>query len=605
MRCVQLLLLFILLFSVNCARISPELLQEQEQGQEQGAMAVGTESYVWTTDHLHVGVRWQPFVGRPENNAYDAARPVIAEDSSYAQFWVSWGGVEPTEANKDYENNRSGYLAAIEAAVDACVARGLKVELVLWHCPAWASESGNAGPWKAKAGEYAKFTARLARHFKGRVHAYQMYHEANLKSMLKDGDMDYLMEEVFKKGARAVRQVYTAEPAEPVIISTSGCSPCDTCPVVKGLENTGAAAVHEFYDRLIGDAELMAGVDALNLNVSDHVDGYGNMEGSFITSAWANYDLVRDKLDAAGYSDKKVLASESWVVWDGAPNAMDVSGDGKKDELDAYLKTLTLMGQCLERGLNTMNLPWSDNSSGWAMGLTKRRDYNGRVKVLKPQMVIPASDGGADIVTEKIALHGSDENFVIKPGGGMNFTIADYINPADPNHLHYYVWRWYAQLAGGSDEVIRHALAGEFGNDVTVWGPGYTGPERYRMSSYNRTKGHFTVLLYSGGGAGRYWAKVSIPATIQDGKRYNNADSRQDYRGEGFAEGDPYYAVITTKDISMKDGSDQAVQRIVTKPALVENDTLTAVVDKMNRFTKIEFFKGVPPKVVETNLKDK
>ncbi len=573
--------------------------------QEPGATAVGAESYVWTTDHLHVGVRWQPHGGQPKNNAYDAARPVIAEDSSYAQFWVSWAAVEPTEAHRDYLENSSGYLAAIEAAVDACVARGLKVELVLWHCPAWASVSGNAGPWKAKTGEYAKFTARLARHFKGRVHAYQLYHEANLKSMLEDGDMDYLMEEVFKKGARAVRGVYAAEPAESVIISTSGCSPCDACEVVDGLKETGARAVHEFYDRLIGDAELMAGVDALNLNVSDHVDGYGNMEGSLITSAWANYDLVRDKLDAAGYPNKKVLASESWVVWDGAPNAVDVNGDGKMNEVDAYLKTLTLMGQCLERGLNTMNLPWSDNSSGWAMGLTKRRDYNGRVKELKPEVVIPANDGGADIVTEKVALSGNDADFVIRPGGLENFTIADYINPADPNHLHYYIWRWYAQLAGGSDEVIRHALAGEFGNDVTVWGPGFTGAERYRMSSYNRTKERFTVLLYSGGGAGRYWAKVSIPATIQDGKRYNNGDSRQDYRGEGFAEGDPYYAVITTKDISMEDGSDQSVAQVVTKAALVENDTLTVVVDKMNRFTKIEFFKGVPPEVVATNLKDK
>jgi hypothetical protein len=591
------LLFIVLFFTANCARISPV-----SQGPE--ATAIGSESYDWTTDHLHVGVRWQPHGGLPGNNAYDAARPVIAEDSSYAQFWVSWAGVEPTEAHGNYLENRSDYLAAIETAVDACVAEGLKVELVLWHCPAWASVSGNAGAWEARTGEYAKFTARIARHFKGRVHAYQLYHEANLKSMLQDGDIDYLIEEVFKKGARAVRRVYAAAPAEAVIISTSGCSPCDACEVVGGMKGTGAQAVHEFYDRLIADSKLMAGVDALNLNVSDHVDGYGNMEGSLIASAWANYDLVREKLDAAGYPDKKVLAAESWVVWDGAPSAADVNGDGEKNEVDAYLKTLTLMGQCLQRGLNTMNLPWSDNSSGWAMGLTKRRDYNGRVKLLKPEVVIPANDGGADIVTEKMGLSGNDDNFVIRPGGKENFTVEDYINPSDPNHLHYYIWRWYAQLAGGSDEVIRHALAGEFGNDITVWGPGYTGAERYRIASYNRTKDRFTVLLYSGGGAGLYWAKVSIPATIQNGKRYNNVDSRQDFRGEGFAEGEPYYAVITTKDISMQDGSDQSVERVVAKAAVVENDSLTVVVDKMNRFTRIEFFRGIPPEGVETHSKD-
>ena len=48
------------------------------------------QNYVWTRDHMHVGVRWQPFFGRPLANAYDAKRPVISVASSYAQFWVSW-----------------------------------------------------------------------------------------------------------------------------------------------------------------------------------------------------------------------------------------------------------------------------------------------------------------------------------------------------------------------------------------------------------------------------------------------------------------------------------------------------------------------------------
>ena len=51
--------------------------------------------YVWTTEHMQVGVRWQPFVGRPGNNAYDAQRPVIAQDSSYVQFWMAWPALEP------------------------------------------------------------------------------------------------------------------------------------------------------------------------------------------------------------------------------------------------------------------------------------------------------------------------------------------------------------------------------------------------------------------------------------------------------------------------------------------------------------------------------
>ena len=59
-------------------------------------------------------------------------------------------------------------------------------------------------------------------------------------------------------------------------------------------------------------------------------------------------------------------------------------------------------------------------------------------------------------------------------GQGEIFTIDDYQVPSDPNHLMYYVWQWFAQASGGRDEVIRHALAGEVGNDLIVSGQGVT-----------------------------------------------------------------------------------------------------------------------------------
>ena len=64
------------------------------------------KSYTWTTDHVHVGVRWQPFglVGCDMN---DANRPLISEHSSYVQFWVSWNAAEPTEKSRDYKKHPS------------------------------------------------------------------------------------------------------------------------------------------------------------------------------------------------------------------------------------------------------------------------------------------------------------------------------------------------------------------------------------------------------------------------------------------------------------------------------------------------------------------
>lgn len=544
-------------------------------------------NYEWTTDHLHVGVRWQPY-GLINGDAYDGSRPVIKEDSSYVQFWMSWAGAEEDPENVDYENHMSDYLKAIDDAVNQCVNQGQKVELVFWHCPAWASVSGKRGPYKAKPGEYAKFATRMARHFKGRVDSYQLYHEANLESMLEDGDIDYLMSEVFTKGGKAIRKVYNAAPSKPVLLSPGGTSPCQSCPSLAGLKGSGAVAMADFYDRVIANKEVMALMDALNINVSDHFNGYGMMDGCLISSVWDQHDMVRRKLDAHGYLSKKILAAESWIVWDKSGHAADVNGDGRTDELDAYDKTVTILGKCLERGMNTINLPWSDNESGWSMGLTKRRDYNGRVKKFAPLKVIRANDGGPDILTTKVSIKGDDDTFIVKKAESP-FTVRDYINPRDPNHLHYYIWRWYGQIAGGTDEVVRHTFSGEEGNDLTIWSPGFNGKEAYKLSSWNRTQKKFTVLLYSDGANGKSWAKVTIPSTIQNGRYFNNAQSKLDFRGEGFQDGTKYIARMITKNICRKTGKDIGVFKKEYGPFLVKNGKLNADVEFMNKFTMIEF----------------
>ena len=547
------------------------------------------QEYVWTTDHMQVGVRWQPFSGRPENNSYDARRPVIAQDSSYVQFWMAWPALEPTEVNTDYLSHPSRYFQSMEQAVDACKKLGIKVEFVFFHCPAWASESGVAGGQRPRQGAFPAFVGRIAKYFKGRVDSYQLSHEVNNQGMMKGADVDFLINEIFIRGARAVRQVYEQEPKKPVLISTSGMSPCENCGQIKGLTVKGGRGVNELYDHYVASDDLMKAVDALNLNVSDQNDGYGGMDGSFVSSVWGNYELVRNKLDKAGYHHKSVLSAESWVSWDDGGSAVDVNGDGIRNEKDAFFRTLTIIGNCMERGLNTIQLPWSDNSSGWAMGLTKRRDYNGRIAKIAPELVISASDGGPGIVTQKIGLAGNDEGFQIQPLEGNVFTVDDYINPADPNHLHYYIWRWFSQIAGGPDEVIRHAVAGEVGNDIAVTGSGFTGNERYRIASYNRKEKSFRVLIYASGANGKTFTKVTIPSTIQTGQHSNTGKGLQDFRGEGFHPGQAYQVKIVTKNMSDEDGSDVHQRAINSEQKIVEDGVLTTTVVGVRQFTLIDF----------------
>ena len=554
--------------------------------------------YQWTVDHMQVGVRWQPFSGRPRNNAYDAQRKIIARDSSYVQFWMAWSALEPIEANKDYLSQPSGYLQAIEQAVNACRDYGIKVEFVFFHCPAWASESGISGGQRPRQGTFPAFVGRVAKHFKGRVESYQLSHEVNNQAMMQGADVDFLIKEIFINGAQAVRKVYEEDPELPVLISTSGMSPCENCGQMKGLAAKGGRGVNELYDRYIASRDLMRGVDALNLNVSDQNDGYGGMDGSCVASVWGNYELVRNKLDQAGYHHKSVLSSESWVSWDDGASAVDVNGDGLKNEQDAFARTLTIMGQCMERGLNTMQFPWSDNSSGWAMGLTKRRDYNGRMAIIAPDKVIPSNDGGPDIITQKIRLAGNDDNFQIQTLDGDVFTIDNYINPPDPNHLHYYVWRWFSQIAAGANEVIRHAVAGEFGNDIVVTGRGFTGNERYRISSFNRTEKSFRVLVYASGANGKTGMTVTIPSTIQTGRHSNTGESTVDFRGEGFAPGQSYHAKFITKNISDQDGSESCQRVLNSEITSVKEGVLTVTISNVQKFTRIDFI----PAAVDLNL---
>ncbi len=554
-------------------------------------------AYDWTTDHMQVGVRWQPSSSRPLNNEYELTRPMLAEISSYVMFWVAWQQVEPTLANTDYLQNPSSGLRMFDQVVDGCIRSGLKVEFVFFGVPGWASEIAPNGGKRPKKDHFNAFLTRLAKHFKGRVHSYQLGHETNLKSIMPGADVDFLHDEIFIKGAEAIRKVYDARPRMPVLVSTSGCSPCQGCPVLQGLKGIGGEAVDDFFERLISNRKLMGLVDCLNVNVSDHHDGYGMMDGSFVTSTWGNYDLVRQKMDREGYSQKPIVSAEAWVNWDdGKLGAMelsaDVNGDGRKDEVDGFHKTLTLMGKCMERGMNVMNFLWTDNESPWSMGLTKRRDYNGRVRKLRPDLVIDASDGGPGLITRKVSLRGGDDDFKVADGQGEIFTIEDYLNPSDPNHLMFYAWKWFAQAGGGRDEVIRHALAGERGNDVAVAGPGFTGSERYRVATWNRTQKKFTVLVYASGGNGEKPAKVAIPATIQAGERFNHDASKRDFRGEGFKDGQKYLVRTQTRNISLKDGSDERLQTFELGPFEVEDDQLVVEVPGMDKFTRLDFVLG-------------
>ena len=64
-------------------------------------------------------------------------------------------------------------------------------------------------------------------------------------------------------------------------------------------------AVDDYYNQQIAASEMMKEIDALNMNVSDHFNGYGMMDGEIIPNVWSQYDLVRRKLDQEAFHPKK------------------------------------------------------------------------------------------------------------------------------------------------------------------------------------------------------------------------------------------------------------------------------------------------------------
>ena len=97
------------------------------------------------------------------------------------------------------------------------------------------------------------------------------------------------------------------------------------------------------------------------------------------------------------------------------------------------------------------------------------------------------------------------------------------------------------------------------------------------------------VLIYSGGANGKGFADVTIPSTIQNGVYYNNEHSFTDFRGEGISNGNKYSVQVITKNISRIDGSDQDVSSNTYRNQVVKKGELTARVNRMNKFTFIEF----------------
>lgn len=525
-------------------------------------------SYEATRNHVHVGFRWQPYPNQPKNSEADIERE-LGKVTSYASFWYMSLHTLPQKKNLDYANHPSKDALAIRHAVKLCKARGIKTELVLWQVPLWMNggktypDFNKLPPDEQAIYDMVKATVEW---FGEDVDYYAIFHEANHPKYW-DGSWDELMNLFMLPAARAIRD-YEKETGDIKVVSTAGLSPSRDCK--------------KWYNVQLESAELMGMIDNFALNLSDFNNGWGGGIPTWVTSVWSQIEYMDRRLHEEGYSDKGIVAAESWICWDGKRTVHGPEGSG-----DTVESTLRIFGECIQRGLSLANLPWTDNNSAWTMGLTKRLDYNGRLARLGEKLN-PNFTGGPAIATRKLNLMGSDEKFtinndspaIVKGKFGAPYAVAD-----DPNHTHYYIWRWFAQLSSGQNECVHHAIAGEKGNDIML--TGVKDKDFMRMCSYDRTVNRFIVL------AARRKAKndptdltVSIPARIQKGKRYNRDGY---FVGEGFAEGEDVQVQWTTEDVEPKTGYRLNKTSGDTDLIQVKDGKLTFRIPESRRLTSIVF----------------
>lgn len=524
--------------------------------------------YQATRNHMHVGFRWQPYRQQPKNSEADIKRE-LGKVGSYSSFWYMSLHTLPEKKNMDYANHPSDTARAIRHAVKLCKERGIKTELVIWQIPLWINggkvydDFNKKPPDEQAIYDMVKATVEW---FGEDVDYYGIFHEANHPKYW-DGNFDELMDLFILPATRAIRD-YEKETGDKKVISTAGLSPSRNCK--------------EWYDVQLKSKELMGMIDNFALNLSDFNNGWGGGLLTWVSSVWSQMEYMDKRLNEEGFPDKGLVAAESWICWDGRKTTHGPEGSG-----DTVESTLRIFGECLQRGLSLANLPWADNNSAWTMGLTKRLDYNGRLAELGEKLN-PNFTGGPAIATRKLNLIGSDEKFTIQndvPAISRNKFGAPYAVPDDPNHTHYYIWRWFAQLSAGQNECIHHAIAGEEENDITL--TEVDDRNFMRISSYDRTEDRFIVLV------ARRKAKrnpeditISIPATIQKGERYNR-DGK--FVGEGFAEGEKVRVRWTTEDVEPKTGYRQNRKSGDTDLIEVKNGKLTFRLPAANRLTSIVF----------------
>ncbi len=198
-------------------------------------------------------------------NVDDPAK-VIDEMKELGMTWVrqgvTWKVLEATKGSIDY--------SGLDVTVDALNANGLKVLMSVYSAPDWArTTNAESGP-PTDFNDYAKFVGDLAAHYKGRVQAYEIWNEPNIRREWAGRPLSaasYV--ELLRLAYTAIKQV---DPAALVI--SAGLAPTGY--------NDGVNAIN---DRIFLRQAYAAGLGSYSDAIGAHPSGWANPPDSTCCTA--------------------------------------------------------------------------------------------------------------------------------------------------------------------------------------------------------------------------------------------------------------------------------------------------------------------------------
>jgi len=126
-----------------------------------------------TNTASNVGFAYGVQVYLPDQNMPQVMSQADALGVSWVKQEVDWSLYEPTEGAINW--------APIDEMVDAMSATNLKILLTVAAAPAWARDSDQENGPPKDYQTYADFVGQLAQRYKGRVAAYEIWNEQNLR----------------------------------------------------------------------------------------------------------------------------------------------------------------------------------------------------------------------------------------------------------------------------------------------------------------------------------------------------------------------------------------------------------------------------------------